>query len=190
MPRSASSSGRLRGVAVDHVDARVADELPFEVTRESGIQFEEEQLRVATHPALPVSRECTPSPGPYSAIARGWLKSILLATRSTSALELGMMEAILKRPLQKPLKKQHAHKVANTEPRRRHCPATISQVHDRLRRKISFAAWRENVLAPELPPRHRRLPGESRYRHVKITGLTHFLKLIMLVPAISIATGA
>ena len=40
------------------------------------------------------SRECTPSPGPYSATIRGSLKSILPATRSTSALELGIMEAI------------------------------------------------------------------------------------------------
>src|SRR5436309_11574623 len=43
-----------------------------------------------------ISRECTPSPGPYSAMTRGTLKSILLATRSTSALELGMMEATCK----------------------------------------------------------------------------------------------
>ncbi len=41
-----------------------------------------------------ISRECTPSPGPYSAITRGRLKSILLATRSTIALELGTIEAI------------------------------------------------------------------------------------------------
>jgi hypothetical protein len=41
-----------------------------------------------------ISREWTPSPGPYSAITRGWLKSILRATFFTSALELGMMEAI------------------------------------------------------------------------------------------------
>jgi hypothetical protein len=43
---------------------------------------------------LAISRECTPSPGPYSAITRGCLKSILLATRSTNAFELGMIDAI------------------------------------------------------------------------------------------------
>ena len=43
---------------------------------------------------LASSRECAPSPGPYSAIMRGCEKSILPATRSTSALELGMMDAI------------------------------------------------------------------------------------------------
>ncbi len=41
-----------------------------------------------------ISREWTPSPGPYSAITRGSLKSILRATRFTRAFELGMIEAI------------------------------------------------------------------------------------------------
>ena len=52
-----------------------------------------------------ISRECTPSPGPYSAITRGWVKSILLATRSTIALELGTIEAIWKGRFRKRLKK-------------------------------------------------------------------------------------
>jgi len=50
------------------------------------------------------SRECTPSPGPYSAITRGSVKSILLATRSTSALELGTMDAIWNGRFRKRLK--------------------------------------------------------------------------------------
>ena len=56
MPRSAEFLGQTGRVAVDHVDARVAGELPFEVTRESGIQFEKKQLRVATHPGCQFAR--------------------------------------------------------------------------------------------------------------------------------------
>ena len=52
-----------------------------------------------------ISRECTPSPGPYSAITRGWVKSILLATRSTIALELGTIDAIWNGRFRKRLKK-------------------------------------------------------------------------------------
>ena len=94
MPRRAQFLGETGGVAIDDVDPRIVGKLPFEIARKGGIQFEEEQLRIRHPSGAASSREWTPSPGPYSAMMRGWLKSILLATRSTSALELGMMEAI------------------------------------------------------------------------------------------------
>src|SRR5213078_4856541 len=69
------------------------------------------------------ARECTPSPGPYSAITRARSKSILLATRSTSACELGMIEAIWNGRFRNRLKKRTLIANSNSSPRHFACPA-------------------------------------------------------------------
>src|SRR4030095_7217945 len=55
-----AAEGQLLGetgcVAIDHVDARVVGELPFEVTREGRVEFEEEQLRISIHPGRQFAR--------------------------------------------------------------------------------------------------------------------------------------
>src|SRR5439155_665599 len=51
------------------------------------------------------SRECAPSPGPYSAITRARAKSTLSATLSTKALELGIIDATCRGLCRKRLKK-------------------------------------------------------------------------------------
>ena len=84
---------QARGIPVDDVDPRVVRELALEVARKAGSSskrsnWEPGGMRRA------ISREWTPSPGPYSAITRGSLKSILRATRFTRAFELGIIEAI------------------------------------------------------------------------------------------------
>ena len=56
MPRRRQLLGETGGVAIDHVDARIIGELPFEIAREGGIQFEEEQLRIGIHPARQFAR--------------------------------------------------------------------------------------------------------------------------------------
>ena len=79
---------------MNHVHARIIGKLALQIARKRlgrvriKASIESASIRRAS------SRECTPSPGPYSAITRGWLKSILPATRSTSVFELGMIEAI------------------------------------------------------------------------------------------------
>src|SRR6476620_9643789 len=69
------------------------------------------------------ARECTPSPGPYSAMTRARSKSILLATRSTSACELGTIAAIWRGRFRKRLKKRTLIANANSSPPHFACPA-------------------------------------------------------------------
>ena len=51
MPRRAQFLGEAGGVAIDHVDPRIVGELPLEVAREGGVEFEKEELRIGVHPA-------------------------------------------------------------------------------------------------------------------------------------------
>ena len=150
MPRRRQLLGETGGVAIDHVDARVVGELPLEVTREGGIQFEEEQLRIGIHPGGQFAR--------VDAFARTELgdcprlAEIHLA-RDPLHKRLGAGDdgSDLKRLLQKPLEKQCAHKVANSEPR---APPLSSNdlVGPRPIAPENFVCrWRGNVLPPELP---------------------------------------
>src|SRR5262252_8014253 len=79
-----------------------------------------------------ISREWTPSPGPYSAITRGLVKSILLATRSTSALELGTIDAIWKGRFRKRLKNNVLTRVENVRLWASGCLVSISSVINHL----------------------------------------------------------
>jgi len=130
-----TAEGQLLGetgcVAIDHVDARVVGELPFEITREGRVEFEEEQLRISIHPGRQFAR--------VDAFAGTELSNGAPLTEIDLARDplherfgAGDDGSDLKRFLQKPLEKQCAHKVANSEPRAPHCPATISWQHVRL----------------------------------------------------------
>ena len=85
---------RQRGrIAMNHMHASIACKLPFQCARQRRVEFKQEQMRIRCHPSRDLTRVHAFA-GPYSAITRGWVKSILLATRSTIALELGTIEAI------------------------------------------------------------------------------------------------
>ena len=94
MPAAPQFLGQTGRIAIDDVDPRIIGKLAFEIARKGGVEFEEKQLGVRHPSGRPARGNELLRPGPYSAMMRGWLKSILLATRSTSAFELGMMEAI------------------------------------------------------------------------------------------------
>ena len=93
MPRRRSSSGRVAASRIDHVNARIIGELPFEIARKSRIQFEEEQLANPAHPAGNLAGVDSFARTVLGDDARS-AEIHFARTRSTSALELGMMEAI------------------------------------------------------------------------------------------------
>src|SRR5213078_1408329 len=85
---------RQRGcIAMDHMDARINGKCSSSA-RASAASSSNKSNSESGVIRRAISREWTPSPGPYSAITRGSVKSILLATRSTSAFELGTIDAI------------------------------------------------------------------------------------------------
>ena len=57
-----------------------------------------------------ISRECTPSPGPYSAITRARSKSILLGDPLDQRFRAGDDRGDLKRPFKETLEKKNAHR--------------------------------------------------------------------------------
>ena len=138
--------GETGGVAIDDVDARIIGELPLEVARKGGIEFEEEQLRIGIHPRGQLARMdafARTVLGDYARLAEIHLARHPLHKR----LGAGDDGGDLKRLLQKPFEKQCAHKVANSEPRVPRCPATISWPREPIAR-ISSPAGSSGRLRP------------------------------------------
>ena len=101
---------QARGISVDDVDAGIVRELAPRSREKAGSSSKRSNWEPAGMRRA-ISREWTPSPGPYSAITRGWLKSILRDTRFTRAFELGMIEAIWNGRCKNRLKKRALMKV-------------------------------------------------------------------------------
>jgi len=131
-------------VAINDVNARIIGELALEIARESGIEFEKKKLRIGAHARRQLARV---NSFPRSILGdRAGLAEIHFARHSLhERLGAGDDGGDLKRLLQKPLKKQCAHKVANSEPRVTRCPATISTRARRSGIKISSPPARRDA---------------------------------------------
>ena len=90
--------GETGGVAIDHMDARIVGELPFEIARERGIQFEEKQLRIRPHPAAQSRANGRLRPG-RTRRSRGLAEIDLARDSFDERLGAGDDRSDLKRPL-------------------------------------------------------------------------------------------
>jgi hypothetical protein len=100
------------GIGMENLDTGIAGKLPAQIARKRGIEFEEQKFRIRAHAAGDLAR--------MDAFARsvfgddpGTSEIDLVGDAFDQGLGAGNNGSDLKRPLQKSLKEQNAHEVAN-----------------------------------------------------------------------------